>query len=217
MNDYELELVETKRPGRPTILEEKSLTLEQLAAVYANSNSEREAAAKLGITARTLRKYLRMSGVDTATPRSKAPGVTHNPSPVYYWIRDQHGIIPRSTRAIAQQSGLSHAMIAKFLERRRKAAMVYLNNLGSIRELPGHRLTTTRGQLFSTEQIAQAQLSVDLYSLAVTLKLMLRSGVSVVAVLSFNTYRELFPSAPDEPRELSTIFSDPRATSPLKS
>jgi len=181
------------RPGRPSVLAQNGLTLEQVVECYKNSTSERDAAAKLGFTHRTLRKYLHQAGVwPDRTNCFREIGKSYRPSKVYHWIREQHGRVPRSVAVIAECSGLSKASVRKFLSRRRHAAEQFLLGLGMLRDLESVQLVSIRGARFTTQQVCQATLKVDLYDLSVEVSAMLRSGISVKSRMSFNEYRRLF-------------------------
>ncbi len=209
-----------KHHGRPTVLEQHGLQLEHLVAVFNNSRSEREAAAKLQISARTMRKYLYLAGIiPSLTVRTRKSGETYKPSAVYHWIREQRGIIPRSVRTIAELSGLKEATVRRFLSRRRASAIRYIEKLGPLREVEGKQLVTTRGSRFLTQQVAQCRYKVDLYDLSVVMTIVLRSGVSVKSAMSFNEYRRLFPEQTDDTGMQGyvapTIPADHPAPSPL--
>jgi hypothetical protein len=216
------ETVVRAKTGRPTVLEQLNLTIEQVVACYKNSSSETEAARKLGFTKRTLRKYLHAADVFPDTTNCKRLlGVSYKPSAVYHWIREQGGIVPRSVRLICEQSGLSTPAVRAFLTRRRRAAERHLNSLGLIRDLEGVQLVTVRGQRYTTQQVGQSTINVDLYDLSVEIKSVLRSGVSVKTRISFTEYCRMFKrNSTDEagratpPVVCITRPVDPREASP---
>lgn len=188
--------------GRPTILESLGLTVEQIVSCYKNSTSEREAAEKLKITVRTLRKYLYKGGLKpsdnphAAIHRGREAGTTRYPSVVFHYIRSKHGIIPRSTKAMSEESGIAVTTIEKFLVRRKKYALDYLLTLGLLREVENKRIVTTKGSIVKTEQIATSDFKVDRYDLSISLRMLLRSGIVVHARMSFREYQELFARDP---------------------
>ena len=190
--------------GAPTVLEVLGFTLEDLVNAYKNSLSERDCAKKLGITHRTLRKYLHKAGVfPDARGNFREIGATTRTSKVYLWIKSQKGVIPRSAKAISEKSGLNYHTVVNFLSKRRKVAYEYLKNLGSPAELPYVRFVTNRGQTFIGKQISQFDLELDLYDLSVDMKVLLRSGFVVNCLMSFNEYCRVLQDEGNKSTELA--------------
>lgn len=187
--------------GRPSFLDAHNLTLDAFVEFYHKYGNEKRAAAALGCTPRTFRKYLKLAGVKPEArgfASQRIPGITYAPSAVYKWILAQGGVIPRSVEKISEESGIPPTTIRKFLWRRKKHATEYIERLGQIRELESTRLVTTRGSIILGKQVAFVETKIDLYDLSITLKIMLRSGVSVTCTYSFRDYCDLFGTRVDQ-------------------
>lgn len=204
--DLNLCPVQAHKTGRPSVLDALNLTVEQIVSCYENSRSEVEAAKKLGISKRTLMKYLKMSAVppDRSNAR-RIRGISYRPSIVYDWIRAQKGFIPRSVAAISRLSGIKEVTIRKFLARRKHAAEVHIASYGTLMSMPSLQLATVHGQRFTMRQVAQLETKVDNYDLSVEIRAVLRSGVSVLCRLSFAEYCRLFDSLYAQNAELPQV------------
>jgi len=188
------ELTESRRSvGRPRITEILGITNERIVSLYKELGTLKLVGERLGVTTRTLRKYLRESGVKPIGPRPTARSwLSKRPSRVYLYMKecaDNSILIPRNTRKIAELSGCTRRQVQDFVERRRKAAKKLIESKGSI---PSKTiLQDTLGRRFKSEAIDQYTIAVDTFDLTIKLTCVLRTGVRTIVQIPLNRYMKL--------------------------
>ena len=189
-------MAKVRRRGRPSIFDE-GLKESDLVAAYNKAGSCRKAAILLGISDRALRKYLRALGfqIDTRRPVSgptldSARG--HQVAGLVAWVKENPRIkLPRSYAGIAAKTGLNEKSIRSFLLRRARRLKVWLKSLGNLTSRPAV-VTDTTGLRIPTDAIEKYELAVDIFDLAVKLKIWIKYGGYREARLTWKEYIELF-------------------------
>lgn len=188
-----------RKKGRPDILEERHMTLDDLVAVYRSHKSLRKSAKELKMSPTTLLKYLTYAEAcgPVGRPTNPYPWKRADHHPLRDWIAKQDRPIPRSVARISELSGVPRKGVYKYLAQRRQAAVAYLKTLGDIRSLGGISLRDVAGRVIAAGMISQHEMDVDKFSLVVTLNVVLNFGGKATIRLPFSRYRELFQEVPD--------------------
>jgi len=193
------ELTENRRGvGRPRITEILGITNERIVSLYKELGTLKLVGERLGVTPRTLRKYLKASGVKPIGPRPTARSwLSKRPSVVYLYMKEcaeKCISIPRNTRKIAELSGCTRRQVQDFVERRRKAAKKLIESKGSIPK--NTVLQDTLGRRFKSNSIDQFTIVVDTFDLTVKLTCVLRTGVQTIVQTPLSQYIAMLNETP---------------------
>ena len=200
-NELEDQMATQTKYGRPSYLEAHPEIVERIREEYAKDRSIRRVAAVLAISHNTVKKYLRVLGIEKSLGRSPdpAPWIARHTTPFAEWVSKRKDPLPRSVRKIAELSGFSKDQIYLYLKRRKSAAQAYLRSLGDLTEL-SIALVDTSGRHVNVGMFAQYELDVDKFSLLVTIKATLKFGGHLIFRLTFGRYKALFQrSEPEMP------------------
>lgn len=184
----------SKTRGRPSILDELGITVDDLVKAYTRRGSLIAVAEEFHISSKTVQKYLRQAGqpITRGNPVNPYPWMRNRRSPVMLWfIEHPYATHCRSLDELAEKSGLPRRRIRRFLYSRKIAILEYIKTLGDLRELPGYMLDTAARKI-PFGMLEDYTLEVDFYELTVTVKGVLRFGGAVTGSYSINEYRELW-------------------------
>lgn len=184
---------ENKKTGRKRIIEE-GYSLADMSKVYAEEKSLRRAAARLGISTQTLHYYIKAIQENRPVGRNPDPNAweSRQVSAASKWVREQTEPLPRSVKELAKKSGLSVDQFYYYFKRRVRAAKAYLNSLGDLRDIPNLLLVDIHGRKILAGMFANYELTVDKFSLLVTIRATLKFGGHTVFKMSFGNYKDIF-------------------------
>lgn len=113
--------METLKIGRPSVLDD-GFTLQQMKDAYKEKGTLKEAAKELGISKKTLAKYLKEEGVEIQRGLKKGTKIkVHHFSCLAKWLREHKGErLPANVAKISRITGCSKSSVASYLYRRRK-------------------------------------------------------------------------------------------------
>jgi signal recognition particle subunit SEC65 len=121
---------------------------ERLESVYTETESVAETGAALGLSAKTVRKYLKELGFELVPgrkPGKRYPGAKR--SPVHVYLSETNEPLPRSVREAARRIGVSRHAVNGYMRRRRERYRAYLESVSPlnrysfiITDQRGHRL-----------------------------------------------------------------------------
>ena len=182
----------SRRSGRPTILEERGLTPERIYEVYLEEGTCDKAAERLKISDRTVSKYVRSMGIlpTFGRPTQTKSYRTSRPSPLLDYFVQHRGIVPRSVKKIAEETGYSPRAVSMFLSRRKKAAMDQLKELERLNEID-RLLVDTRGRKILSGNIVNYSITLDTYSLNARIAAVLKVGGAAAFVMSYRDLKKL--------------------------
>lgn len=124
--------------GRPSILESRGLTIEDIIRTFEETGTAIQTARELDIDEKTVRKYLRSSGVHLRTGPPKGTKYKRvKKAQLDRWVeQNPETVLPRSSREIASLTGISQDAVAGKLKRRRKEFTRRIGALPDLRKTP---------------------------------------------------------------------------------
>ncbi len=189
-----IELIKTKKCGRPKITD-KYITLEALLEVYRETRSMRKTAKRLGLAVHTVFTYVNGAHESghVGQPFIADPLEQSNNRKI---ARDIDGLgqaLPRSVAKIRKllQNVYTLDQIQYFLRTRQQAAEQSIRKYGSLLDHADKTIRDIYGRNIPIGSIAQYVLSIDRYSLNVTIEATLKFGGKITSRTSFEFYKIL--------------------------
>jgi hypothetical protein len=122
--------------GRPSILEERGLTVARIVQKFEELGTALKVATELGIDEKTVRKYLRLGGVRLRTGPPKGTKYKRNKkAQLDEWVMENPNVVlPRDPKEITALTGLSKDAIASKLRRRKLDFIERMEKLPDLRQ-----------------------------------------------------------------------------------
>ena len=109
----------------------EDFTANDLLRVYEDSLNVADAAEKLGVSRKSLWRWLQALGVDTSWKNPRQPPEKRDWGKVAEWIKTYKAPLPKSCTEIAKVSGLSYKCVESYIHRRKvrfkKKVTLYVN------------------------------------------------------------------------------------------
>ena len=184
---------EKDKGGRPTILDNLCLTLDDFVEVYKEQKSAKATASLLGVDVTSVRTWLHKAGIEP--PYDKKRFKTRKKfSALSKWIEAHPTTqLPNNVSEIAKMTGLSKGTIYHYFYRRREAYLRYVKQTWSI-FLSNHRsrkIIELGGKKIPVRAIAQIGLAVEKFYLNLKITFLLKNGIIKVFNVSYDYYTSI--------------------------
>jgi hypothetical protein len=176
-------------------LDRVGITLEELVEIYAKKQNLESTAAEVGISEKSVRKYLDLAGVKRFRGNRKARS---REVPIWHygcmgtWIRhNPTSRLPRSPREIARITGCTVDEVNMYLYRRRKelrAGLRDLPDLCSVRVV----LDDSTGRRYPTMALERGYYSLNKYNFLIDYIALGKSGKTIRFRKSLEDWLEFF-------------------------
>lgn len=169
----------SSKDGAPTILDKAGITEEEFIELYYEAPTTQDLANKLGCTKRSIRNYVSK----LALPRKSKPTAksTHinrfHLGEFAQWMKENPQVVlPRSSKEIAELTGIERNKIDTYLSRRRRLIRKRIRKLPN--RLPPHPdgYTTKGGQVYPAEALTEGTWSLDPWAYKVDFTCHIRGG-----------------------------------------
>ena len=177
--------------GRPSVLEEKRFTYEQLLHTYRKLKAIRKVATHYGVSPTTVKKYLKGQLNPPGRPPQPQAWKARLRTPIHAWfVENRHERLPASLKELSELSGFSSKRLGAYLAKRRKACFEYVKTLPEPTALET-LYVDTNGRKVPTSLIDQYTVTVDKFNLDLWFRFVLLSGTQRTVVVPLREYLAL--------------------------